>query len=104
MLGVLEVCSSSGTACTSSQKRISQELLRDGESALCGLLLPAWVPKNSEVVNPIKVRSFLEVNTEELTSNNAAELQAFLVLLSWCRKPISCLSAGVNLLTNLLQI
>nr|XP_009925106.1 PREDICTED: pancreatic lipase-related protein 2-like [Haliaeetus albicilla] len=61
------------------RKRNSQELLRNGELVLYGLLTPTQVPNNTEVVNPIKVRSFLEANAEVLTSNNAAELRAFLV-------------------------
>lgn len=101
MLGVREVCVGPGTAWASSWKRNSQEFLRDGESAPCGLLLPAWVPNNTEAV---KVRSFLEDDTEVLTSNNVAELRAFLGLVNQHRKPISCLSAGVHPLINLLQI
>lgn len=64
------------------RKRTSQDLLRDGELVLYGLLTPTQVPNNTEVVNPIKVRSFLEVDAEVLTSNNAAELRAFLVLVN----------------------
>lgn len=74
MLGVLELCMSSGAAWTSSWMRNSQELLRDGESAFCCLLLLSQVPDKTEAVNPIKVRRFLEANTEVLTSDNAAEL------------------------------
>lgn len=36
--------------------------------------LPIQVPDKTEAVNPIKVRRFLEANTEVLTSDNAAEL------------------------------
>lgn len=74
MLGVLELCRSSGTAWTSSGMRNPQASLRDGESALCCSVLPTQVPDDAEAVNPIKVQRFLEANTEVLTPANAAEL------------------------------
>lgn len=80
MLGVLELCISSGTAWTSWGMRNPQALLRDGDSAFFCLLLPTQVPDNTKAVNPIKGQRFLEANTEVLTSGNAAELWAFLVL------------------------
>lgn len=79
-------CARSATECRDSLNKLMKEKFsRTSEGwtvTFCGLLLPIQVPSNTEVFNLIKVRGFVEADTEVLTSNNAAELQAFLVLVN----------------------